>query len=865
MKHFVTLLSSILLLTAFGACKSTQSQTDVAKEKNLEVRELDTLTVTSSKKEEDPNEAHPKEIYRASSPRIIDITHTKLDLSFDFQKERVLGEAWIDFTPIFDPVSAFELDAQYFDIHSISTGQGREVDYYYQDSLRIIIDWPEVLERNDTAQIYIDYTAVPGRKAEGGSSAISSNKGLFFINPRGTVPNKPTQIWTQGETEHNSNWFPTQDQPNERCSQEINLTVPIEYETLSNGILLKSEILNDSMRRDHWVQDLPHAPYLFMLAIGEFAVVRDRWEDINLAYYVEPEYKADAPQIFDHTPEMLTYFSDLLQYKYPWPKYDQVIVRDFVSGAMENTGAVVFGDFVQKHQLDLPGNDNDFIVAHEMFHHWFGDLVTCESWSNLTMNEGFANYSEYLWKEYKEGRDQADHHRSNQISGYLAEARQKKRPIVDFEYVRPEDMFDAHSYNKGGLVMHMLRHYLGTEKFFAGLNLYLNRHEYSAVETHHLRLAMEEISGEDLNWFFNQWFYEAGHPQLNISQDFSDGQLTLVIEQTQNAEKQPAIFTLPTSVDIYDAQGRKLNHEITIDKRQSTFAFEMEEEPALVIFDPKDILLAEIQHSKSPEEYAMQYQLSSTYRHRVKALKELKSGPGDIKTEIVNEALSDAHWSIRREGLLALSKPVTSDHLATVRTLATQDPAVQVRIAALNVLKKLSPEQEDLTELYQSRIDAKEAGQEMGEALELWYEEDSVASLAYAQQLESVKSQLLALSIAKVYAKSGDPKFIDFYDRLLPRQSGFNSFPFFNAYSKMIAQLEGDALMDRIHALEDIGGNSSSGMFTRYAATKAISDTQKILTRNEAPQEVLEEIQSILQNIIANESSSRLKAMYSNF
>ncbi len=865
MKHFVTLLSSILLLTAFGACKSTQSQTDVAKEKNLEVRELDTLTVTSSKKEEDPNEAHPKEIYRASSPRIIDITHTKLDLSFDFQKERVLGEAWIDFTPIFDPVSAFELDAQYFDIHSISTGQGREVDYYYQDSLRIIIDWPEVLERNDTAQIYIDYTAVPGRKAEGGSSAISSNKGLFFINPRGTVPNKPTQIWTQGETEHNSNWFPTQDQPNERCSQEINLTVPIEYETLSNGILLKSEILNDSMRRDHWVQDLPHAPYLFMLAIGEFAVVRDRWEDINLAYYVEPEYKADAPQIFDHTPEMLTYFSDLLQYKYPWPKYDQVIVRDFVSGAMENTGAVVFGDFVQKHQLDLPGNDNDFIVAHEMFHHWFGDLVTCESWSNLTMNEGFANYSEYLWKEYKEGRDQADHHRSNQISGYLAEARQKKRPIVDFEYVRPEDMFDAHSYNKGGLVMHMLRHYLGTEKFFAGLNLYLNRHEYSAVETHHLRLAMEEISGEDLNWFFNQWFYEAGHPQLNISQDFSDGQLTLVVEQTQNAEKQPAIFTLPTSVDIYDAQGRKLNHEITIDKRQSTFAFEMEEEPALVIFDPKDILLAEIQHSKSPEEYAMQYQLSSTYRHRVKALKELKSGPGDIKTEIVNEALSDAHWSIRREGLLALSKPVTSDHLATVRTLATQDPAVQVRIAALNVLKKLSPEQEDLTELYQSRIDAKEAGQEMGEALELWYEEDSVASLAYAQQLESVKSQLLALSIAKVYAKSGDPKFIDFYDRLLPRQSGFNSFPFFNAYSKMIAQLEGDALMDRIHALEDIGGNSSSGMFTRYAATKAISDTQKILTRNEAPQEVLEEIQSILQNIIANESSSRLKAMYSNF
>jgi aminopeptidase N len=188
----------------------------------------------------------------------------------------------------------------------------------------------------------------------------------------------------------------------------------------------------------------------------------------------------------------------------------------------------------------------------------------------------------------------------------------------------------------------MLRHYLGTEKFFAGLNLYLKRHEYSAVETHHLRLAMEDISGEDLNWFFNQWFYEAGHPQLDIRQDFTDGQLTLIVEQTQNTEKEPAIFTLPTSVDIYDAQGKKQNFEITIDQRQSTFVFEMEEEPSLVIFDPRDILLAEVQDSKSHEQYALQYQMSSTFRHRVKALKELKSAPKDIKEPIVNEALSDA-------------------------------------------------------------------------------------------------------------------------------------------------------------------------------------------------------------------------------
>jgi aminopeptidase N len=376
---------------------------------------------------------------------------------------------------------------------------------------------------------------------------------------------------------------------------------------------------------------------------------------------------------------------------------------------------------------------------------------------------------------------------------------------------------------------------------------------------------MEDISGEDLNWFFNQWFYEAGHPQLDIRQDFTAGQLTLIVEQTQNTEKEPAIFTLPTSVDIYDAQGKKQNFEITIDQRQSTFVFEMEEEPSLVIFDPRDILLAEVQDSKSHEQYALQYQMSSTFRHRVKALKELKSAPKDIKEPIVNEALSDAHWSIRREGLLALTQPVTIDHLNTVRRLAVQDPAVQVRVAALNVLKKLSDNQQELAGVFQARIDAKEAGLEMGAALELWYAIDSAAALAYAQQLESVKSELVERSIAKVYAETGNPKFIGFYDRLLPKQSGFTSFPFFNAYSKMIAQLEGDALMKRILALQAIGGNASTGRFTRYAATKAISDTRKELAQNEAPQSTLDEIQSILKDIISNESSPRLKAMYSNF
>jgi len=854
-----------ILLVFWMSCKSTQTAVKSDKQEvETEIRDLDTLVVSEPAVEKNTNENYPQPIYRASQKRTIDLVHTRLDLRFDYQNERVLGEARIDFTPVFDPVRSFELDAQYFDIHSITNEQGREIDFTYEDSLRLLIEWPEVINRFDTVQVYIDYTAVPGRKPDGGSRAISSNKGLFFINSTGDNPNKPTQIWTQGETEHNSNWFPTMDQPNERCSQEMILTVPVQYETLSNGRLVKSEVVNDSMRRDYWLQELPHAPYLFMLAIGDFSVVRDQWKDVPVSYYVEHEYKEAAPFIFDHTPEMLAVFSEMLDYKYPWAKYDQVIVRDFVSGAMENTTGVVFGDFVQKHKLDLVGNDNDFIVAHEMFHHWFGDLVTCESWSNLTMNEGFATYSEYLWKEYKEGKAEADLHRASQIAGYLNQARQNKRPIVDFEYMRPEDMFDAHSYNKGGLVLHMLRDYLGSEKFFAGLNLYLERNAYSAVETHDLRLAMEDVSGEDLNWFFNQWFFEAGHPRLNVSSEYLDGELVLTVEQTQDAEKEPAIFILPTEIDVFTSDGRRERIDFRIDKRISEIRIPMEEKPALIILDPRDILLAEVDMSKSDEAYAMQFALSTTLKYRTQALKNIPAGA--TKDKLILEGLREAHWSIRREAIQSMGMTAARKNMDRLEMLASSDPEVRVRVAALQKVNKLNEAKEKLANLCRDRVEAREAGVEMATALEIWYEIDSAAAINKARTLEKVRSEIVQNKIASIYAKTENPKFLYFLDELLPKQSGFSSFPFFNAYSMMVSKLSGDELLSRIDKLADIGGSENVGLFTRYAATKAISDIKKErINAGYGDSATMESISQTLQTIINNEPSSRLKAMYSNF
>ncbi len=242
--------------------------------------------------------------------------------------------------------------------------------------------------------------------------------------------------------------MPTFDQPNERSTQEFWITVEDKYKTLSNGLMISSNKNADGTRTDYWRMDQPHAPYLHMLAVGEFAKVDDKWRNVPLSYYVEPKYEPYAKEIFAHTPEMLEFFSKTLGVDYPWPKYSQIIVRDYVSGAMENTTAVIFGEFVQKTDRELADDNNDLIVAHEMFHHWFGDYVTTEAWSNLTLNEGFANYSEYLWFEHHDGKAAAEEHRMTELQGYLGLGSRGRLP--------PADLVRAHLADRGGHVRRAL-------------------------------------------------------------------------------------------------------------------------------------------------------------------------------------------------------------------------------------------------------------------------------------------------------------------------------------------------------------------------------------------------------------------------
>lgn len=849
---------AVLLL---GSCSSQKKSGQAAEEPfvETELRQLDTMFVSAPRNT--TPETYELPVYRASHTRTHDLVHTILDLRFDWENEQVIGKAELTLAPYFYPSGEVTLDAKGFDFEAIRMkGATADLDYEY-DGQQVKIDMGKTYQKEEEYTLEILYVATPS--ASGGSAAITSDKGLFFIDPRNEDPNKPTQIWTQGETEHNSRWFPTIDKPNERTTQEMYVTVDERYEVLSNGVLEGVE-LKDGEKTWHWVMDQPHAPYLFMLTIGEFAVVEEDWEGKPVTYYVEPEYREDAVAIFAHTKEMLSFFSDKLGVKYPWQKYAQVVVRDYVSGAMENTTAVIFGDFVQRHKRELIDNNNDRIVAHELFHHWFGDLVTTESWSNLTMNEGFANYSEYLWFEHKYGRDYADYHLLGEWSGYLSSAQGSLHPLIHFGYEDKEDMFDAHSYNKGGAVLHMLRNYVGDEAFFAALNLYLTENAYTAVEAHNLRLAFEEVTGEDLNWFFNQWYFEQGHPELNVTYDYNEatGQANIIVEQAQDPELMPAIFQLPAAIDIYGADGDKQRHQVMVNERVQTFTFELEEAPAFMQFDADRVLLAEIEDNKTSEQYLFQYQFSPSFLDRHEAVLELRGELSPAAQKVMTAALQDPFWAIRTAALQSLTPETAANAREVLAEMGVEDAHSEVRAMAFTMLGEMGDETS--VELAKKAIEQDSAYNVIGAALQYLSVVDPASALEIADKLEDNPSSDILLAVGELYATTGDSKYLPFFKENLTEAEGFSAIYFVDAYRELAVNSGLETSRGVAAHLNTIALEQATSSWLKFGAVRGLNEMRKAFeeAEEEGEQAFAEELLSMLKKIKATETNPQLLSFY---
>lgn len=738
-----------------------------------------------------------REKYNAAETVLTDLVHTKLEVSFDWKNSQMKGIETLTAKPHFYPSDSLILKAKGMTINSVKM-DGKTLTFdYVEDKLKINLG--KTFKRAEQYTIVIDYIARPEERKTGGSDAITSDKGLYFINPTGEEKGKMPQIWTQGETEASSVWFPTIDAPNSKTSQEIFMTVDNKFVTLSNGKLVSSKKNADGTRTDYWKQEYVHAPYLFMMAVGEFKTVKDSYTKINgskleVNYIVEPEWEKYADDIFGETPEMIEYFSKLLGVEYPWDKYSQIVVRDYVSGAMENTGAVIFGDFVYKTDRELLDDNDQSTIAHELFHHWFGDLVTCESWANLTLNESFANYSQYLWDEHRYGLDEAAFNAEKEADGYYQQAQmQGHHDLVWLDYEAQEQMFDGHSYNKGGRILHMLRSYVGDEAFFASLNLYLTQNKFKAAEFHQLRLAFEEVTGEDLNWFFNQWYLASGHPIIDIAQTLEGNKAKITMTQKQNLDLSP-IYKLPLQVAVIDDAGKHI-HSVVLDELEETFEFPVTGKLKCIIPDYQQMLLAKVREEKPQDQFVQQYYAGEHYGARDKALRQGTKKMDSLSSQLVLDALHDDFWSIRslaiekagklKEGYKALATDI-------IHTMAMKDKSSAVRSAALNYLESIGdPKSEEMNSL---AVDHDSSYLVVSTALRNLGKSNPELAMQKAKALENEPSSKMLVGIAGLYGSYGDVTQFGFFEKVLTGNTlaGFDQLGTMNTFSVFVGKQQID-------------------------------------------------------------------------
>ena len=639
---------------------------------------------------------HQQAPYQAVRTKHHDLLHTKLHVRFDWQRQQLHGTATLKLQPHCYPQQTLELDAQSMTIHSIAHQDAPL--YYTHDGHKLTIDLGKPHPAGIPYEVTITYTTHPTPAAA--AKRIFPGKGLYFVNPN----SQTRQIWTQGQPQTTSHWVPTIDAPNQRSTQELYITVDEHLKTLSNGLLGYAKLNKDKTRTDYWHLDAPHPPYLFMLAVGDFAVVEDEWNDIEVSYYVEPDHAQHAKAIFGRTPEMLEYFSQKLNYPYPWPKYSQIILRDYTIGAMENTTAVTFTDLVQVEERQLLDKNYDDIIAHELFHHWFGNLVTCESWSHLSLNEGFACLGAHLWQEHKNGRHAGDLSLWQTRQGYLQTTPPKD--LIRYHYHHVEEMFDAHSYNKGALILHMLRHHLGEDAFFKALHHYLQKHAYATVEVHQLRKAIEEVTGQDLNWFFNQWFLASGHPHLKVEDTYENGTLTLKLWQKQDLKTTP-LYQLPLRIELW-IDGAPQYHDIVVKEAYSEFTWKQPQAPTLVRLDQRCLLAGVIEHPQKATAYQHLYSHSEDFFARREAIAYcVQHASTPVGSQVLQDALQDDFWYFRKMAVEALASG-QAPNTTTIRTqhlpqLLQHDPHPAVRAAALRTLQALS-KKDPPTALYQQAL-----------------------------------------------------------------------------------------------------------------------------------------------------------------
>jgi aminopeptidase N len=603
------------------------------------------------------------------------IDHLALEIALDVAAKSISAKATLSVRRVDLSADELALDAVGFEVQNVSLDSKPVMWRYDGRTLLVSIE-----RARETVHIAVSYRAKPRR-------------GLYFLEPDEHYPNRPNQVWSQCQEEDARHWFPCHDSPHLKMTTELIAHVPNGWYVLSNGALASSDKPKSGDWTYHWKMSEPHASYLVTFAAGDFAEIADQarvdGRDIPLVYLVPKGREEDGRRTFARTPDMVRYFGDVTGVPYPWNKYAQIVVADFIFGGMENTTATTLYEHIlldERAALDVSSDD---LVAHELAHQWFGDYVTCRAWYEGWLNEGFATFFEHVWRQQLLGADEYAYGLKSDLDTYTAEAHGRyRRPIVCQDYDAPLDLFDRHLYEKAGLVLHALRVELGDALFWRGVQRYLGDHARGVVETRDLQRAMERGSGRSLGRFFEQWLYKSGHPELDVELGWEKGMLSVGAKQTQPTnDGVPPCFELPLDFDLVDGEGGAVRRTVRMTEKQQSFALPAQLRPAFVVVDSDLRIVGEVRLRAPGDMLRRQLSEAPTARGRWQAAQALARLDDPPTIDALGRALRDERefWGTRAECASALGKIRGRECFAALGS-ARQTAHPKVRRAVIEAL-----------------------------------------------------------------------------------------------------------------------------------------------------------------------------------
>lgn len=603
------------------------------------------------------------------------IQHLRLELKVLPQKRTIEGQVLLTMTAQARPLDHVVLDAAELQIKEVWVNQTKARWEGIGHKLHVETGKPMLPKQPFVVRVV--YSATP-------------RTGLYFVLPDKHYPKRPVMVFSQGESEENRFWFPSYDYPNMRFTSETVFTVPKPLMVVTNGSLISQKEVGDFVTYHHKMKH-NHVNYLLAVAIGVFKVYQQNWNGITIRSLVPPEDFEKAHRSFENTADMMKFFSEKIGYVYPYGKYDQVTVHNFVAGGMENVTVTILTHQTLRDARAQLDERSDGLVAHELAHQWFGDILTCKDWSHIWLNESFATYFDKLYVEHKWGRDEFDHERRQMVGWYWGSSYQ--RAIVTNRYASPGDVFDSHAYPKGAAVLHMIRTRLGDTLWWEAIRYYVNKHAHSLVETIDFQRALETVSG--LNWqpFFDQWVYRPGHPTVDFSWTYDREHKMVVVTLRQ---KQPHLYVFDTAIHVTHEILKRQIVTVHVNKKVQTITIPSNQRPKMVEFDPSGHILKRTDVKKSWQEWVFQLQHGSSVLSRSSAAQQLANIPNqpEVHQALVSVLMDDKlHFSLRSQVATSLGKLArTHDCMALMKAIAIKESKVrQVVTAQLGQCSQVQP------------------------------------------------------------------------------------------------------------------------------------------------------------------------------